>query len=207
MKSLEAAILRVFPWVVGGLAASPLLLVIPEGSDRRAEVLVHLSALVVFSLALAWRLSPVAPSTWFADRGWPPARRVLIVLVTNVVIVTGATALVTLASSAAMQFQPSLQFLQLLSALDIAWVVSGSALAAGLLWGRAAAAAIGTAMSVVCVISIGLYLAEVGLDAEGGWLLDGSALARLVLPFDVAAALITVGLLLLAAQQSANRTG
>ena len=67
--------------------------------------------------------------------------------------------------------------------------------------------AAGLAMSVVCVLSIALYLAEVGLDESGGWLVDGDAMMRLVLPFDTIAAVMTVSLLVLAVRRSANRAG
>ena len=61
---------------------------------------------------------------------------ILIAVPVAIVIVTGVTALVTLATTAALRFEPSLQFLQLLSALDIAWVVAGTTLAVRSLWGR-----------------------------------------------------------------------
>ena len=121
-----------------------------------------------------------------------------------IVIITGVTGLVTLASSAAMQYEPSLQFLQLLSALDIAWVVAGTTLALRSLWGPAAAIAGGIMMSIVCVLSVTLYLAEVGLTPDQGWLVDGAQMLRLVLPFDVAAALITVTLLIIAARAGSS---
>ena len=63
-------------------------------------------------------------------------------------------------------------------------------------------------MSVICVVSIALYLAEVGLGPDDGWLVDGEQMLQLVLPFDVAAAVITVALTLLAAQRgSADGAG
>lgn len=133
-----------------------------------------------------------------------PRNRRLATNVAFVVIVTGATALVTLSSSAAMHYEPSLQFLQLLSALDIAWVVARTMLAVRLLWGRIAALLAGWMMSVVCVLSIAAYLDEVGLDEAGGWLIDGEQMLRLVIPFDVVAAMITIGLTLLAVRRSSS---
>ncbi|MCL1599593.1 MAG: hypothetical protein M3094_10435, partial [Actinomycetia bacterium] len=100
--------------------------------------------------------------------------------------------LVTLASSAALRFDPSTQFLQLLSALDIAW--AGAALAIGVYraasrsWAIAAAGVLG----VVCVWSIWSYLFAVGFGANGSWIVSGSDLMRYVLPFDVAAATMAV---------------
>ena len=201
---LEVAVSRAFPWLLAGVTVALPLLIVPASSDRRWDMLVHLSALVVFSLALTWRISATDTSEWFADRDWSNSRRFLVAMTSLVVIVTGVTALVTLATTAALRFQPSLQFLQLLSALDIAWVVAGTTLAVLTLWGRLAALLAGIAMSIVCVLSIALYLAEVGLDANDGWLVDGEQMMRLVLPFDVVAAIMTVTLLLIAARRSTD---
>jgi hypothetical protein len=184
------------------------LLLAPASSDRRWDVIIHLGALVAFGLALIVRLAPLSDDRWFDSRDWSPMRRRFITAASLIVIVTGVTALVTLASSAAMRYEPSLQFLQLLSALDIAWVVAGTFLAARWLWGRTIALVAGVMMSIVCIASIAAYLAEVGLDASGGWLVDSDRMLQLVIPFDVAAALITITLTLIAANNaSSDRTG
>jgi triacylglycerol esterase/lipase EstA (alpha/beta hydrolase family) len=83
-------------------------------------------------------------------------------------------ALVAIASSAALQYQPSVQFLHLLLALDIAWVVAGTTLAVRALWGDTTAFAAGFMMSVISVLSIVLYLTDVGLGTNDGWLVDGT---------------------------------
>jgi len=201
---LETAVIKAFPWMLAGLAAAVPLLVVPASSDRRWDILVQLSLLVVFSLALTWRLATTEYTAWFPDRGWSSERRFFVGTSSLVVIVTGTTALVTLATTAALRFEPALQFLQLLSALDIAWVVAGTTLATRSLWGRIPAVVAGIAMSIVCVLSIALYLGEVGLNADSGWLVDGGRMVRLVLPFDVAAAVITVTLLTIASRRSAD---
>jgi len=193
--------------LVAGLAVSLFLLLMPASSDRRWDLLIHLVALVAFSLGLTWRLAQLSEAQWFSAQDWTLTQSHLAGAVSLIVVVTGVTALVTLASSAALRFEPSLQFLQLLSALDIAWVVAGTALAAGSLWGRGSAIVAGLAMSVACVTSIALYLAEVGLDEAGGWLVDSEQLLRLVIPFDIAAAAITIGLTLLAARRSGDGAG
>ena len=192
--------LESFPWLIGGLLISIPLLLIPTSTDRRTVLLIHLTLLVVFSLGLTWQLAHLSGEKWYSSKTWTLGRPHLAGAITLIVVVTGVTGLVTLASSAALRFQPSLQFLQLLSALDIAWVVSGTTLAVRSLWGRGAAIAAGAGMSVVCVTSIALYLTEVGLDEAGGWLVDSEQMLRLVLPFDVAAAVLTIGLTLLAAR-------
>ncbi len=204
---LEQAVLKSLVWLVAGMAMSIPLLLVPASSDRRWDLIIHLSILVVFAVGLTWRLAPIDTDGWFVAAPWSRFVRFLAASAALTVIVTGVTALVTLASSAALRFEPSLQFLQLLSALDIAWVVAGTTLATGYLWGKWAAATAGAMMSVLCVMSIALYLAEVGLDPNGGWLVDGTQMLRLVIPFDVVAAVVTVGLLVLAARRSVDRTG
>jgi hypothetical protein len=74
-------------------------------------------------------IAPHGDAPWFGWCSWSRFRRRLATTIGVIVIITGVTGLVTLASSAAMQYEPSLQFLQLLSALDIAWVVAGTTLA------------------------------------------------------------------------------
>lgn len=208
VSPFERAVLISFPWLIAGLLLSIPLLLLPASSDRRWDLLIHLSLLVIFSLGLTWRLAPLRGERWFRSRNWTEARLHLTGTTVMIVIVTGVTALVTLASAAALRFEPSLQFLQLLSALDIAWVVAGTTLAVGSLWGRVPAIVAGVMMSIICVTSIALYLAEVGLDDQQGWLVDSEQMLRLVIPFDVMAAAITVGLTLLAAgRSSTNRAG
>lgn len=205
---LEEAAFAAFPWLLAGLLASLPLLLVPATSDTRWILLAHLTALVAFSFALAVHLAPRSDRSWFGERDWSPTRRSLVTAASLIVIVTGATALVTLASSAALRYQPSLQFLQLLSALDIAWVVAGTYLATRRLWGSFVALGAGIMMSIICIGSIGLYLREVGLDANDGWLVDGERMLQLVIPFDVAAAVITIGLTLMAAvRRSPDRAG
>ncbi len=201
---LERAAIASFPWLISGLVVALPLLVLSGSTDRRWDLLIHLTALVAFSLGLAWRLAPLSDDTWFERRDWSDFRRSLIASVSLIVVVTGVTALVTLATTAALRFEPSLQFLQLLSALDIAWVVAGTTFAVRSIWGPKAAAAAGLAMSTVCITSIALYLAKVGLGPDGGWLVDNEQMLRLVIPFDVAAATMTVGFTLVAARRSTD---
>lgn len=206
-SQLETVVLAVFPWLIGGLLASSALLLVPASADRRWDLIIHLCVLVLFSLTLTWRMPTIEVDSWFPQQTWPTARRFFAAAAALVVVVTGITALVTLASTAAMRYPPSLQFLQLLSALDIAWVVAGTTLAVRHLLGRIPALLAGGMMSVVCVLSILLYLAEVGLSSDGGWLVDGGQMLRLIIPFDVAAAVITLGLLAVASRHSADGTG
>jgi hypothetical protein len=111
--------------------------------------------------------------------------------------------LVTLASSAALRFQPSTQFLQLLSALDIAWAIATVMVAVYWLRGRWPALMAGAVVGVVCIASIFRYLDAVGFTPRGRWRLDGGALWTYVIPFDMAVAVIAIGLFVFAARRRA----
>jgi hypothetical protein len=129
--------------------------------------------------------------------------------VSLVVVVTGLIGLVTLATSAALRLEPSLQFLQLLSALDIAWAGAAVMIGAYRLWGRGAALVGGGVLGVFCVWSIWNYLHIVGFTDAGGWLVEGGQVMRLVLPFDMMAAGVAVTLLVVGsgrAEPASQRT-
>jgi len=121
-------------------------------------------------------------------------------------LTVGAVALVTLATSATLRFDPSLQFLQLLSALDIASAASGTLIGVTWLAGPRWGATAGVVVEVVCVWSIWSYLSAVGSAADGAWLVDAGALMRNVLPYDMAAAAVAAATLILGARHVA-RTG
>ena len=190
---LERALVVSLRWLVAGLVLSPLLLTVPIPSAEGTRLLlvtVHLGLLVAFGVALVVRLAPFAEGGWFAAASPRAARWGATSAL--VALDTGAVALLTLATSAALRYQPSLQFLQLLSALDIAW--AGAALYLGVrMYGRRRTAVVVTAvLGVVCVWSIWNYLRVVGFAQDGGWLLDGRQLSRLVLPYDTMAAVAAV---------------
>lgn len=198
--------LRALPWLGAGLAASlPLLLATPRREAFLLVATVHLSALVVFGLAMAFDLAPLADEEgWFQGSPWPALGKRVAAGASVVALVTGVVALVTLASSAALRLAPSLQFLQLLSSLDIAW--AGAALIVGVrrMLGRPAALVGGTVLGVVCVWAIWRYLAEVGFTPQGGWIVSGPALWRYVLPYDVGAALVAAAVLVAGARRPAR---
>jgi hypothetical protein len=112
-----------------------------------------------------------------------------------VALTTGAVALLTLASSAALRLEPSLQFLQLLSALDIAWAGAAIALGSYLRWGTRAAWLGGIVLGGFCLFSIWRYLDIVGFTAPGGWQVSGSELMRYVIPSDILAGAAAVVIL------------
>ena len=141
---MERAVLATIPFLAVGLVGSILLLFVRWTPPPFIIVIVHLSALVLLGLVAVIRLAPLAGNDWsFRFRCWAsqplPASGVSVVF-----LVTGMVGLVTLASSAALQYPPSLQFLQLLSALDIAW--AGAALVIGIYraWRLPAAVAVET---------------------------------------------------------------
>ncbi len=129
--------------------------------------MVHLSALVAFGLVVVADLTRLVDDSWFAWLG--ATGRCISSGAAVVALTVGVVALVTLPTSAALRFDPSLQFLQLLSALDIAWAAGATLVGVGWLatrrWGYAAGAVVG----VICVWSIWAYLNAVGFASDGGW--------------------------------------
>lgn len=114
-------------------------------------------------------------------------------------------ALVTLASSAALRFQPSTQFFQLLSALDIAWAASTVMVAGYWVWGRRVAVLGGLAVVLVCIWAVGNYIAEVGFTPRGGWRVRGARLFELVIVYDMAVAVVAIGLLVYAIKRKQDQ--
>ncbi len=161
----------------------------------------HLLVLQVAALVLAAELAHLLDRPWFATvrRSWMASAASLIA------VVTGFSALLTLATSAAARYEPSLQFLQLLSSLDIAWVTAALFYGAWKLWGRFSAWMLASLIVVACVASIAAYLNVVGFADSGGWLVDGSKLWTIVIPADMAAATVALSVLLVAGWRSANR--
>ncbi len=193
---MERAILATVPFLALGLVASLPLLFVQWSAPPLGLVLVHLTALVLLGLAASLRLAPLAGADWFRGQTWGPHRRLLASGVSIVFLATGLVGLVAIASSAAMRYPPSLQFLQLLSALDIAW--AGAALVVGVYraWRMQAAIAAGLMLTVICIWSIWWYLEAVGFGPNGEWIVDASYLMQRVLPFDIAAAVMAIGALL-----------
>ncbi|MEX1004548.1 MAG: hypothetical protein WD990_11550 [Acidimicrobiia bacterium] len=190
MSGLEHAISHTLRWLLAFLLLTPLLLAVPTPHGSTPWILFHLSVIVTGGLALTMSLVPLLREPWFPSLG--AVRALLASAASVVVLVTGAVGLVTLASSAALRLDPSLQFLQLLSALDIAWVVGATAIGATLLRGRPIGWLAGAMMVSVCVWSVATYLVAVGYTPSGGWLVDGEAMWRYILPYDMAAAVIAL---------------
>ena len=175
-----------------GVAAAVPALVLPAPEDPLVTFLIHLVMLTGFSFGLTLHLAPLLEGGWFVGTSLGEGARRAAAGAWAVVLATGATGFVAIATAAALRFEPSLQFLQLLSALDIAWVVAAFVL--GLRWrfGTRVARVGGLMMGVICVWSIWNYLNTVGFTVDGGWLVSGADIARLILPFDVAAAVMAI---------------
>jgi hypothetical protein len=200
---MERAVLGTLPFLLIGLAVSVPLLFVQWSPPPFTVVIVHLAALVLLGLIAATRLMSLAGNDWFMGQSWSPFWRLAASGISVVLLVTGMVGLVTLASSAALRYPPSLQSLQLLSALDIAW--AGAALVIGIYraWRLPAAVAAGTLLAIICIWSIWRYLDVVGFGPTGEWIVDSGALARYVLPFDVIAAVMAVGALVFGTRRQA----
>ena len=197
MVPVERALARSLIWLAAGLLVSPLLLALPEAKPDRLLLVIrfHLGALVAFGLGVALDLARFTDGPWFVGMGRSWFRRRIGAMASIIALTTGVVALVTLASSAALGYQPSLQFLQLLSALDIAWATAGLIFGVRLMANDWWAFLAGLILAVICIWSIWRYLDVVGFTVDGGWLLSGPDLWRYVLPFDMAAAVMAVGAL------------
>jgi len=181
----ERAALRTITWSAFGCLAALPMLAVPRPDDPLLLVTIHLAGLVLFGVGLTFALAPLADDAWFGGRqalSW----------VWVVVLTVGAVGIVTLATSAALRYDPSLQFLQALSALDIAWAAAALVLGLRRLGGRRVAVAGSVVLGVVCVWSIWRYLDTVGFGPAGEWVVDGSRIMTLVLPFDMGAAVMAL---------------
>ena len=189
---MERAVLATVPFLALGLIVSLPLLLVRWSPPPFTIVIVHLATLVLLGMVAVVRLMPLAGNDWFKGQSWSPFWRLAASGISVVFLATGMVGLVTLASSAALQYPPSLQFLQLLSALDIAW--AGAALMIGIYraWRLPAAVTAGMVLAIICVWSIWRYLDVVGFGPASEWIVDNAALAKYVLPYDVAAAVMAV---------------
>jgi len=204
MVPIERALVRSVLWLAAGLGISVLLLFVPASADPSTIFLIHLSLLVLFGLGLSIALVDLSGADWFAGSGWTASARLWASGIGLIVLATGVVGLVTLASSAALRFDPSTQFLQLISALDIAWVTAAVVIGCHRLWGRLIAGVAGLGIGLFCVWSIWRYIEAVGFGASGEWIVSGEKLMTLVLPYDMAAAVLAIALFALGARRAAQ---
>jgi hypothetical protein len=193
---IDRAIGRALVWTVGGSALAIPLLLVPDTTHYLSLSTYHLIAVVILELTLALNLAPIVDEDgWFVTVR--PSLRPYASAAAVIALVTGMAALVTLATSAALGMKPSLQFLQLLSAIDIAWVATAAVIGGYRLAGRWAAVGGGVFIGVYCVWAIWNYLHTVGFGPNGEWLVQGDDLFRLVIVNDMIAAVIGLSLLFL----------
>jgi len=203
---IERALLRVVPFLIVGLMVSLPLLVVTPGDTPRGWFIVELAVVVVIGHLMTISMLGIGDEPWFAGARWSATVRSIASGVVLVVFITGTIGLITLAASAALRLHPSLQFLQLLSALDIAW--AGAALTFGVYraFSRGWAIAAGALLGAICVWSIWNYLANVGFGPSGSWIVSAGDLFRYVLPFDVMAAVAGVGMFLYGVRSQVHAT-
>jgi len=195
-QSLALGMRRLLQWTIP-LVATALVFPAPDaGQGLLAYTLAHLTLVQVATFLLVLELAPMTRTPWFVHvkRPW------LASAVSVVAVAVGFSALITLATSAAARYDVSLQFLQLLSSLDIAWVVAALYLGSLRLWSRTTATVAGALLLIACVVSIAVYLVVVGFTPGGGWLVDGSRMLTIVIPSDVMAAIISLTVLLRASR-------
>jgi hypothetical protein len=206
MAPIERALLATVPWLVGGLILSLPLLIVNVGGDPLIAFTVQLTVLVGFGLVLANVVAHLGTADWFRGASWSIGVRLITGGIGLVVLVTGTVGLVALASSAALRYDPSTQFLQLISALDIAWVGTAITIGAYRAWGRRWAVVGGAAIGVVCVWSIWNYLGHVGFGPGGEWIVSAPDLMRFVLPYDMIAAIVSVSIFIVGARATTHAT-
>jgi len=182
------------------LTAAALLLPAPAvNDDLLTYTLIHLTVLQLATLVFTIEVSALLRRPWFGglERSW------LASAVSLIAAAVGFSALLTLASSAAARYDVSLQFLQLLSSMDIAWVVAAIYLGSLALWGRRLGVVMGLMMLTLCVASIAVYLVAVGFTQDGGWLVSGEDMMKIVIPSDVVAAAVSLTILIGAGRRQA----
>jgi len=199
-RILGTGLKRLLQWGLP-LSLVMLLLPAPEGDGLLGYTLFHLTVVQIATFLFVIEMSPMTDEPWFSPikRSWLASSASL------VAAVVGFSALLTLATSAAARYDPSLQFLQLLSSLDIAWVVAALFLGTRKLWHKPIALVLASALIFICVWSIAIYLNSVGFTPDGGWLVDGGEMMRIIIPADTVAAVLAIAAMLSASQRADQR--
>ena len=192
---LSSGLTRLLVW---GVPLSIAALVFPSPKDEGllAYALAHLTIVQLLTMQFTISNARHIEADWFLG-----SRRTFLARSGALIAASvGFAALLTLATSAAARYDVSLQFLQLLSSLDIAWVVAALYLGTVRLWGRSAATIFASLLVAACVWSIAAYLQVVGFGPNGQWVVNGSQMMRIVLPADLAAAIVSLSVLFAAAR-------
>jgi hypothetical protein len=180
----ERAALRAGIWASAGMAAAVPLLVIPQpGTGPRLPALVHLGLLGAFAIGLAFHLAPVADRPWLTGTTIGEAARWAGAGLVVAAMVAASASGVAVATGAALRFDPSLQYLQVLATLHLSVTASLVVLGARRRFGGAIAAVGAAAMVAAGLWTEWRYLGAVGFTPAGGWVVDGSEMRVIVLPF------------------------
>ena len=174
------------------------LLAVSQPDDPSTLFILHLSLLVAYGVAMGDDLSGYVDDSWFTATGLSRTARRLAAGAAVTIVVTGVMALITLATSAALRYDVSTQYLQLLSELDIAWAAAATMVGARMMWGRTAGLIGGIAVGIFCAWSIWRYVDIVGFADDGSWIVSGSDLMRYVIPFDMIAGAVALAMLVTA---------
>lgn len=200
-RILVTGLKRLLQWGIP-LSLIAGLLPAPDGNGLLQYTLIHLTILQIATFLFAIEMSSMTDDPWFS----PVKHSWLASSASLVAAVVGFSALLTLATSAAARYDPSLQFLQLLSSLDIAWVVTALFLGSRMLWSKPLALTLASALIAICVWSIAVYLNSVGFTSAGGWLVDWGEMMRIIIPTDTVAAVVAIAALLGASRRADQRT-
>lgn len=196
-RILSTGLRRLLMWAAPLVVAGLVFRAPMPNAGLFEYTIAHLAILQIATFAFAIEMSSLTDQHWFHS-----LRRPWLAGVASLVAgVVGFSSLLTLASSAAAGYEPSLQFLQLLSSMDIAWVVAGLYIGSRSLTGNRVALVAGSALLVACVVSLAVYLTVVGFAPDGGWHVDGSQMWRIVIPSDVMAAVVTTSVLSVASRR------
>lgn len=184
MNPAEQAALRAGIWASAGVAAAVPLLVVPQpGTDPRLPAIVHLGLLGAFAIGLAVHLTPVADRPWLTGTTIGEAARWAAAGLVVVAMVAAAASGVAVATAASLRFDPSLQYLQVLAALHLSITASFVVLGARRRFGGAIAGVAAAATVAAGLWTEWRYLGAVGFTPAGGWVVDGSEMRVIVLPF------------------------
>lgn len=185
MTNPEQVLIRVLLWASSGAAVAVPVLVLPQPEDPLLTVTIHLSLIVLFGMALAFHLAPLGDEPWFSGLDIGESTRTVLTWVVVAALVAAASGVAAVATAAALRYTASLQYLVLLSVLGIVMTLTLTVLGTRRGWGGSVALWSAMTVGVIGVWAIWRYLDSVGIGADGGWAVDGAAVMRLVVPFDL----------------------
>lgn len=198
MTNPEQVLTRSLMWSTAGAACAVPILVLPQPDDPLLTMTVHLSLLVLFGIALVFHLAPLVEEPWFDGLGLGTGGRTALTWMVAGAQAILACGLATIATAAAFRYAPSVQFLVLLAVLGVVASITIAALGARRRFGPTVAGWTAVAIGAVGVWPIWRYGATVGFTPDGGWLVDGGEVLRVIVPVDlirwaVALTLFTMG--------------